>query len=87
LVGNKSDLNDDRIITKEIGKQLAKNYHLPGFVECSAKTGNNVEAPFIITVKKIMKTKMPGFISSISDLSAALPEDVNETNGHKCCCT
>ena len=41
LVGNKSDLEDKRIITKEEGLELAEKYGIL-FFETSAKNGNNV---------------------------------------------
>ena len=42
LVGNKSDLEDERQITTEEGKALADKYGM-SFIETSAKTGENVE--------------------------------------------
>ena len=45
LVGNKSDLEDKRMISKEEGEQLAKKYEIM-FSECSAKTGENVNYIF-----------------------------------------
>ena len=45
LVGNKSDLEKYREVSKEEGKEFAKNYDLI-FMETSAKNNNNVEKLF-----------------------------------------
>ena len=45
LVGNKIDLNEERKISKEEGKELAKEYVMD-FYETSAKTGENIEDIF-----------------------------------------
>ena len=51
IVGNKSDLEDKRMISKEEGEQLAKKYEIM-FSECSAKTGENVDYIFNELIKK-----------------------------------
>ena len=45
LVGNKSDLNDKRQVSKERGKQLADSYGIP-FLETSAKSNENIDKLF-----------------------------------------
>lgn len=42
LVGNKSDLEDERMVTEEEGRNKAKNYECP-FFEISAKSRDNIE--------------------------------------------
>ena len=46
LLGNKIDLNEERKISKEQGKELAKE-HIMDFYETSAKTGENIEDIFL----------------------------------------
>jgi small GTP-binding protein len=46
LVGNKIDLEDERAISYEEGKNFAKDCNIPVFMECSAKTGQNVSQIF-----------------------------------------
>lgn len=41
IVGNKSDLDDEREVDEEIGQSLAKNTH-SSFIEASAKLNSNV---------------------------------------------
>jgi len=52
LIGNKSDLDHRRQVTKEEGEQFAKEHGLI-FLETSAKTAANVEEAFINTAQKI----------------------------------
>jgi GTPase KRas protein len=51
LVGNKLDLNDDRVVSYEEGKNFARDCNIPLFMECSAKTGENVEQIFIEVIR------------------------------------
>ena len=45
LIGNKSDLEEKRIIKKEDGEEKAKSFGL-GFIETSACTGDNIDKAF-----------------------------------------
>jgi len=45
LIGNKCDMEEQRQVAKERGKQLAMEFGMP-FLETSAKTGENVEEAF-----------------------------------------
>ena len=46
LVGNKSDLEDQRQVSFEEGQELAKQYEIP-FLEASAKQSINVDTSFL----------------------------------------
>ncbi len=46
VVGGKADLVDDREVTGEEGLNIAKSRGVNGFIECSAKSGENVEQTF-----------------------------------------
>ena len=54
IVGNKNDLEDKRVISKEEGEKLAKKYRVM-FSECSAKAGENVDFIFNEIIKKCYK--------------------------------
>lgn len=55
LIGNKTDLADQRIITTEDGKNLAEKIEASDFIETSALKGENVEKAFVNLVRKIFK--------------------------------
>lgn len=52
LLGNKSDMAAERVITHEEGEKLAKEYGVP-FMETSAKTGVNVELAFYAIAREL----------------------------------
>ena len=56
LVGNKTDLEDNRAITIDQGKELAKKLNL-SFYECNSVDGENVYEAFETLVKMILEKK------------------------------
>ena len=54
LVGNKIDMESQRVVSKEEGEKMAASYGLK-FFECSAKTGENVEEIFKDIVTKTVE--------------------------------
>ncbi|MFX0188238.1 MAG: GTP-binding protein [Candidatus Hodarchaeota archaeon] len=54
LVGNKIDLEDSRIVSTAEGEELAKKLGL-GYIETSAKTGENIEDAFRMLALQIVK--------------------------------
>jgi small GTP-binding protein len=61
LVGNKSDLADQRQVNTEEGQELADKYGMQ-FFETSAKTGENVEQIFFSSADEIAKKIEDGSI-------------------------
>jgi Ras-related protein Rab-2A len=59
LVGNKSDLEAKREVSKEEGEAFAAKNGL-FFLETSAKTAVNVEAAFLETARKIYEATEKG---------------------------
>ncbi len=59
LIGNKSDLDHRRQVSKEEGEKFAKENGLI-FLETSAKTAANVEEAFINTAQKIYENISSG---------------------------
>jgi len=60
LIGNKSDLESKRAVSREEGEAFARSNGLT-FLETSAKTADNVDAAFIDSARKIFdKTEAGG---------------------------
>lgn len=59
LIGNKSDMINERKVSYEQGKQLAENYGIP-FFESSAKEAINVEETFVSLGKSIKENLEKG---------------------------
>lgn len=56
LLGNKSDCGPERVVKREDGERLAKEYKVP-FMETSAKTGLNVELAFLAVARELKARK------------------------------
>ena len=54
LIGNKNDLHEDRLITKEEAVSFANEMGALKYFETSAKTGENLDLAFLTLVKKIL---------------------------------
>ena len=54
LVGNKADLKNERSVTSEEGKEIAKKFGQIAFYETSAKTRTNVDECFMDCAVQIM---------------------------------
>lgn len=46
VIGNKADLEDKREVSSKKGINIVKSRVVDGFIECSSKTGENVEETF-----------------------------------------
>lgn len=55
LVGNKKDLEEFRIVPREIAEKFAKEHGFIGYYEVSAKNTINVEKPFLDLVSVIIR--------------------------------
>ena len=51
LIGNKCDLNEERVVSIERGQKLQSDYSLDLFLETSAKSGINTELLFAKAAK------------------------------------
>ena len=54
LIGNKNDLEDERNVDIEDGKNLANEINAADFIETSAKNGDNVEKAFLRLIQKAL---------------------------------
>ena len=93
LVGNKSDLENERVISKEEGERFKEEKKLDRFIETSAKTGENARSALLEAAKLLYKD----YLKAKQNLaSGELQNDDNtgdklqrkkETNkGKKGCC-
>ena len=55
LVGNKSDLENERVVTKEEGEKFKEEKKLDRFIETSAKTGENARSALLEAAKLLYK--------------------------------
>ena len=56
LIGNKSDMENERTISLEDGQNLAKQYNCP-FLETSALNNVNIEETFVKLIREIRESK------------------------------
>jgi hypothetical protein len=72
LVGNKCDLQDQRVISTDQGQQLAAKFGNCSFLESSAKTKTNVSEIFYDLIRQINRNKKPGTHSFASPVSCVV---------------
>ena len=54
MVGGKADLANEREVGTQEGRQIAKSQGFDGFIECSSKSGENVEKTFKALTRLMM---------------------------------
>ena len=89
LIGNKSDLEDKRIINKEEGEEKAKSFEL-GFIETSAYNGDNIDRAFDIMLKEALKRYIVENDVNNDEFEGGTGNNIelvkkNETKKKKCC--
>jgi Ras-related protein Rab-2A len=55
LIGNKADLEDQRLISKKAAEELVKDHNIDLFMETSAKTGSNAQEVFVKAAKMLLE--------------------------------
>jgi GTPase SAR1 family protein len=80
LCGNKSDLDNDRVVTYDEGKQLADEYGVQ-FFETSALTGQNVEKMFTALATTIKHKRIDDFEQQTEAVKGAPSTDNASTGG------
>jgi len=74
LCGNKCDLEKERKISCEQGRELAKSFGC-GFYECSALTRKNIDEIFTDVVRRIRKEKEKAMASNDKSKKFKLPKN------------
>jgi len=91
LVGNKFDLEEDRVVTTEEAEKLVNELELDFFLETSAKTGFNAEKLFVEAAKilyleyKELQKKQPEQKVDTKKLDDININDVAVKKRRKCC--
>jgi small GTP-binding protein len=57
MVGGKLDLQDKRSVSTEEAIEISKEHDFKGYIECSSKTGDNVDEVFEFITQKMMESK------------------------------
>jgi GTPase SAR1 family protein len=78
LCGNKSDLDNDRVVQHDEGKQLADEYGVQ-FFETSALTGHNVESMFMALATTIKHKRIDEFEGSVQGPAGEVPAQADKT--------
>ena len=90
LIGNKCDLEDKRVITKEEGIELAEKYKLKYF-ETSNKTGVNVKESAMEIIKKIIEIQEKDILKGFEvienfQLEKSKTFEIKKEERKKICC-
>ncbi|KAH6567769.1 hypothetical protein BASA62_005889 [Batrachochytrium salamandrivorans] len=82
LVGNKTDLSDERQVSTEEGEKKAKEFSVM-FIETSAKAGYNVKALFKKIALALPGMESPGTENNVIDVKV---NPTSKTEGSSCAC-
>ena len=87
IIGNKCDLEEERMVQKEEGEKIAENYGFQ-FYEVSNKTGVNVDEAVNCLVSKILEKKsdQESERSANSHNGIKLDKDSEKARTKKCAC-
>ena len=90
LIGNKLDLEDQRVVSTEQGKMIQNDYNLDLFVESSARDGKNTEYIFVEAAKLLyndyVKYKIGNPLIGKTKTTNKLKKNENNKKDKKKCC-
>ena len=81
LIGNKVDLENERVISKEDAEKLAKDHNLDLFLETSAKTGVNAQKLFVKAAQILLENYKDLAEFDIRDSNASKDKSSITLNG------
>ena len=84
LIGNKIDLINDRLISKEKGEQFANDNNIT-FFESSGKSGINIEESFIYLGEEIIKNKSSNS-KAFEGNTSIISKDSTKSEKKRSCC-
>ena len=91
LIGNKSDLDNERVVSYEEAQKYANDYHFISFYETSAKTGFNTKKVFIDSAIKLYvehskyKQSESSFDFELSEKANSIIKRNSARNKGHCC--
>ena len=94
LIGNKSDLENERVISKEQGEKFKEEKKLDKFIETSAKTGENARGALLEAAKLLYKDYLKakqtlasgGSLGDDNQKGDRLERKKPDNKGRKGCC-
>jgi Ras-related protein Rab-1A len=85
LIGNKSDLEKQRQVSKEDAKELANKYKID-YIEASAKDSTNVQQLFVELTRQIKEANVQKHINKIPEEKVNLiGKDITTQSQYYCC--
>ena len=84
LIGNKTDLEEERKVTKEAGESLANKYGIK-FFEVSAKNNINIDELFLDTAKCLLEKNENVFIDENGSSAVLNNNGISLKKKKKCC--
>ncbi|MES1901924.1 MAG: hypothetical protein MHPSP_000144 [Paramarteilia canceri] len=85
IIGNKSDLEHLRKVETNAGKNLASKYDA-GFMEVSAKTGENVNEAFMAILEKTIEYRKSMNLHRIKTSNQDIKKAMSNMEDSNCCC-
>ena len=86
LIGNKADLEESRVVSKEQALQVQKDFDLDLFMETSAKTGFNAQNLFIEASKILYGEFLKYKNNTIKKVGKKLDKkEAGKKKSKKCC--
>ena len=80
IIGNKNDLNEERVVDKNIAMEYAKEEKID-YLETSSKTGDNIQKAISLLCEKVLEnTEFTNDFSFTLDATA-----ISQKNKSKCC--